>query len=102
MNNSYVADIGPRPTQSPKAIPNHIASRGCIIRSVNWLGDAVMTVPAVYRIKKSLPQGAKLSIVCIKSLEQFWKSFPWIDEVHELMAAFNATQNLNQSMKGKP
>ena len=24
------------------------------------------------------------------------------DEVHELMAAFNATQNLNQSMKGKP
>jgi heptosyltransferase II len=81
MNNSYVANIGPRPTLSPKAIPNHLASKGCVVRSVNWLGDAVMTVPAVYRIKQSLPQGAKLSIVCIKSLEQFWASFPWVDQV---------------------
>ena len=75
MNNMYVADIGSRPNQAPTSIPTALASKGCVIRSVNWLGDAVMTLPAVYRIKKALPSGAKLSIICIKSIVSIDR--PW-------------------------
>ena len=81
MNDTYIANIGDKPRFAPKPIPKDLLAKGCIIRSVNWLGDAVMTLPAVYHIKETLPAGAKLRILCIPSLKHFWESFSWVDEV---------------------
>jgi heptosyltransferase II len=78
----YQAEIGSEP-KSLKSIqiPTDLQKRGAIIRSVNWLGDAVMTLPAVYKIKQSLPEGAPFIILCKKNLASFWQSFTWVDQV---------------------
>ena len=57
---------------------------GVIIRSTNWLGDACMTIPAVYKIYKLLPDSAKLYIICPKNLQTFWEAFPWVEKVFPL------------------
>ncbi len=79
--NEYQANIGVENTSFAKSITDPLAQRGCIIRSVNHLGDAVMTLPAVYKIKEALPKQAPLVILCRKNLASFWQSFEWVDRV---------------------
>lgn len=55
--------------------------RGAVlVRSTNWLGDAVMTVPGVYRIFQQFPDSRRV-ILCQRKLESFWNTFPWVDTV---------------------
>jgi lipopolysaccharide heptosyltransferase II len=51
-----------------------------LIRSSNWLGDAVMTVPAVRRIKRGRPD-VYLAVLTRANLADFWRSLPEVDEV---------------------
>ncbi|MEA3187396.1 MAG: heptosyltransferase [Chthoniobacter sp.] len=51
-----------------------------LIRSSNWLGDAVMTVPAVRAIKQGRPD-ARVAILCSAKLVDFWKTVSEVDEV---------------------
>jgi lipopolysaccharide heptosyltransferase II len=51
-----------------------------LIRSSNWLGDAVMSVEAVRRIKRGRPD-ARVTILVKKSLADFWTSVPEVDAV---------------------
>lgn len=51
-----------------------------LVRSSNWLGDAVMSVPAVRRIKRGRPD-AYLAVLTWSKLGDFWKSLPEVDEV---------------------
>ena len=44
---------------------------GLLIRSTNWLGDALMTLPAVGQIRKLVPQNVPVSILTPKNLEPF-------------------------------
>lgn len=61
------------PTETPA--PTRI-----LVRSSNWLGDAVMTVPAVRAIKATWPE-AKLAVLTREKLVDFWKMAPEVDEV---------------------
>jgi lipopolysaccharide heptosyltransferase II len=54
-----------------------------LIRSSNWLGDAVMTVPAVAAIKRSNP-GSHIAILTRSKLADFWRIVPEVDEVIEI------------------
>lgn len=54
---------------------------GVLVRSTNWLGDACMTLPAVYKIKELLPENKKLHILCPEGLKSFWATFPWVESV---------------------
>ena len=51
-----------------------------LIRSSNWLGDAVMSVPAIKAIKNGRPD-AHLSIAVPEKLAALWKIVPEIDEI---------------------
>jgi lipopolysaccharide heptosyltransferase II len=51
-----------------------------LIRASNWLGDAVMTVPAVRAIKRGRPD-AHVTILTQGKLADFWKSVAEVDEV---------------------
>jgi len=51
-----------------------------LIRSSNWLGDAVMSVPAVRAIKSGRPD-AHVSIAVPEKLAALWKIVPEVDEV---------------------
>lgn len=51
-----------------------------LIRSSNWLGDAVMTVPAVRAIKRGRPD-AHVSILTPGKLADIWKAVPEVDAI---------------------
>jgi lipopolysaccharide heptosyltransferase II len=54
--------------------------RRILIRSTNWLGDAVMTVPAVQRLKQAHPQ-AQLVVLTASKLADLWRLHPDVSEV---------------------
>jgi heptosyltransferase-2 len=51
-----------------------------LIRAANWLGDSVITVPAVRAIKAGRPD-ARITIVAPEKIASVWKLVPDIDEV---------------------
>jgi heptosyltransferase-2 len=51
-----------------------------VIRSSNWLGDAVMSAEAVRRIKRGRPD-AEVTILTQRNLVEFWDSIPEVDAV---------------------
>jgi len=55
-------------------------TRHLVIRGVNWLGDAVMTTPAVLRLRERFP-GARITLLCPDKLRDLWTSHPAIDQV---------------------
>jgi len=61
------------PTQSPPR-------RKILIRGVNWLGDAVMTTPALQRIREALP-GSHLTLLTPAKLSALWDHHPSLDTV---------------------
>ncbi len=54
---------------------------GVLLRSTNWLGDMLMTLPAVWQLKELLPPGVPLWVAAPASLAPLWQAAPWIDGV---------------------
>ena len=50
------------------------------MRGVNWVGDTILTYPAVQSLKGLYPQ-SHLTILVAEYLADLWKSFPYVDEV---------------------
>ncbi len=57
-----------------------------VIRSSNWLGDAVMSVPAVRAIKRGI-EGAHVAVLTSEKLADVWRLVPEVDEVIAFPAA---------------
>lgn len=51
-----------------------------LIRASNWLGDAVMSAPAVRAIRRGRPD-AQVTVLTRAKLVDFWKTVPEVDEV---------------------
>ena len=51
-----------------------------LVRSVNWLGDAVITMPAVQRIKQSRPD-ARVTVLTEPKFADLWRLHHDVDEV---------------------
>jgi lipopolysaccharide heptosyltransferase II len=51
-----------------------------LVRSSNWLGDAVMSVEAVRRIKRGRLD-AHLTVLTPRKLAEFWRTVPEVDDV---------------------
>lgn len=51
-----------------------------VVRGVNWLGDAIMTLPALTRLRERFPE-ARITMVSREKLADVWAGQPWIDEV---------------------
>ncbi|HEX9045648.1 MAG TPA: lipopolysaccharide heptosyltransferase II [Verrucomicrobiae bacterium] len=56
-----------------------------LIRGVNWLGDAVMTTPALLRLRERFP-AAHITLLTPDKLADLWKSHPAINEVIPFIA----------------
>ncbi|MBQ7650815.1 MAG: lipopolysaccharide heptosyltransferase II [Victivallales bacterium] len=54
---------------------------GLLLRSTNWLGDAIMTLPAAYQISRCMPIGCGFFVLCRKELAPIWMACPWVDVV---------------------
>jgi len=54
--------------------------RRILIRGVNWLGDAVMTTPALARLRQKFPK-AHISLLTAAKLAPLWQAHPDLDEI---------------------
>ena len=54
-------------------------NNGLLLRSTNWLGDALMTLPAAYQMSRSLPDGCGFFVLCPNFLVPLWEACPWVD-----------------------
>ncbi len=60
-----------------------------LVRGVNWLGDAVMTTPALQRLRQRLPR-ASITLLTPEKLAGLWHHLPGIDQV----MAFSAGESV--------
>lgn len=77
----YQPDIGERPLVKKLNLDAVSWDAGILVRATNWLGDVMMTLPAIYRLRQRLPAGAPLIVVTPKKLASLWDSIPWVDQV---------------------
>ena len=52
-------------------------SQRILVRGVNWLGDAVMTTPAMLRLRESRPD-AHITLLTHVKLKELWQGHPAI------------------------
>ena len=50
-----------------------------LVRGVNWLGDAVMTTPALLRLREKFP-GAHITLLCVDKICPLFEQHPAINE----------------------
>lgn len=64
--------------ETAPTVPRHI-----LVRGVNWLGDAVMTTPALRRLREKFPE-ARITLLTPAKLEGLWAHQPDITECASL------------------
>ena len=83
-------------------VPKNISLQSfrILIRSSNWLGDAVMSVPAVRAIKKGRPD-AHVTILAPEKIAPMWKLISEVDEIIPLpnKSLFTAARLIAQQNK---
>ena len=57
-----------------------IAHGRILVRGVNWLGDAVMTTPALLRLREAFP-AAHITLLTAEKLSELWRGHPAVDDV---------------------
>jgi len=57
----------------------NIVPKKILVRGVNWLGDAVMTTPALLRLREKFPK-AHLALLTPEKLRELWLNHPAVDE----------------------
>ena len=63
----------------PSAICHLPSAPHILVRVTNWLGDAVMTTPALLRLREKFPD-AHIALLTAEKLADLWKNHPAIDE----------------------
>src|SRR5437588_11537560 len=56
------------------------APRRILVRGVNWLGDAVMTTPALQRLRERFPE-SKITLLTHEKLAGLWQDHPSLNAV---------------------
>ena len=67
-------------TDAPAPTPVPTLAAPLVVRSPNWLGDAVMALPAVRNLKTLLGDG-RLAVATPEKLAALWEACPFVDEV---------------------
>ena len=80
----------PNPKASPAPPPPASTGAGpeprrILVRSVNWLGDAVMATPALQRLRERFP-GSSITLLTQQKLASLWEQHPSVDNVLALPA----------------
>lgn len=56
-----------------------------LVRGVNWLGDAVMTTPALLRLRERFPE-ARITLLTAQKIEALWQGHPALNAVQSFAA----------------
>lgn len=75
------------PVSNPFPMNPHDWRDGLLVRTPNWLGDAVMTFPAMRQLKKLLPRSCGLFTLCPSGLAPLYRALDLVDVVIPLRDA---------------
>jgi heptosyltransferase-2 len=78
----------------------NIPPRRILIRGTNWLGDAVMTTPALLRLRQKFP-GAHIALLCPGKLADLWLHHPAVNETITFSAGENVFAVARKLRAGK-
>jgi heptosyltransferase-2 len=67
-------------TPSAKSAIDRSPHARILVRATNWIGDTVMTMPAVQRLRE-LERDAHISLLCPAKLHDLWRHNPFLNEV---------------------
>lgn len=70
-----------------------------LVRGVNWLGDAVMTTPAIQRLRETYPK-AHITLLTHEKLADIWRAHPHIDAV-ETFSKQDSALSIGSRMRSK-
>ncbi len=73
---------------SPSAICQLPSAPRILIRETNWLGDAVMTTPALMRLREKFPD-AHITLLTPEKLRDLWLAHPAVNEMISIAPAEN-------------
>jgi len=76
-------DFHPLPRQSEAK-----AGRRILVRGTNWLGDAVMTTPALMRLRERFPD-SHIALLAPEKLRDLWRKHPAVNEIISFAADEN-------------
>ncbi len=84
-NNNIVPEwLNNIPVFPVKSLPPEKMKDGILIRSPNWLGDAVMTLPALMQLKKMMPESCGLFVICPENLTGLFRALPFVAKIFPL------------------
>lgn len=66
-------------TLSTKSATGSSTQSRILVRATNWIGDAVMTMPAVQRLRELEPN-AHIALLCPAKLHDLWRNNPHVSE----------------------
>ena len=84
---NFAANLPSAPEFPARLLTAKQIKNGIVARVPNWLGDAIMAVPALMQLKKIIPEGAGLFVICPPGLAQIFSCMKFIDQVIPLTAA---------------
>jgi heptosyltransferase-2 len=64
---------------APKQSEGGLHPRRILVRGTNWLGDAVMTTPALLRLREKFPD-SHITLLTPEKLRELWTGHPAVDE----------------------
>jgi heptosyltransferase II len=71
-----------------------------LVRGTNWLGDAVMTTPALRRLREKFPD-AHITLLCAEKIRDLWANHPAVEETIAFTPGENVFTVANQQRAGK-
>jgi heptosyltransferase II len=72
--------------------------RRIVVRGVNWLGDAVMSTPALLRLREAKPD-AHITLLTPAKLAEIWRQHPALDAV-EVFEAGESVWSVGRRLSG--
>lgn len=76
-----------------------IKAHRILVRGVNWLGDAVMSTPALMRLREAYPD-AQISLATLDKLAALWAAHPAVDRVIAFAKA-DGVGTLKRELRGE-
>ncbi len=70
----------PQPAAPLRQLPGGRTPGRILVRGVNWLGDAVMSTPALMRLREAHPR-ARITLLTAAKLAELFQGHPALDEI---------------------
>ncbi len=91
--NLNIPDFGDIPVFPKIEIKNSDWRNGFAVRTPNWLGDAVMGIPALMQLREIVPENCGFFVIVPPGLYDLFKSLDFVDQViplHRTHSAWNS------------